>query len=474
MRGQLGILPVGRVVAAFGRVSPYCVLDQRGEPVEPTTSYLRERVLGDVSSSTCRSYAYDLLRWFRLLWALDVPWNRATEAETAVLVGQLRWADNPQRRRTRREAPTTGSVNARTGKPEPAAGYAPATIAHALTVVHGFYDFHLHFGRGPLVNPVPESAARRRAMAHRSPLEPHRPHRRARLRPKLPAREPRSLPDALFDELLARMRNDRDRALLAFYVTSGARASELLGVRVEDVDWAPQRLLVVSKGTRLRQPVPASPDAFAYLGRYLDAAGLGVLVTVLPPAAMEVGPTARRRVSGLTAPTTTWSRRLVRGVWRSWRGWPACRRAGRTGARPSGSARSSDVPAARSSESRPSCVYGPSSVHARPSPGTGGRLARDTPLGMRAAGIRRAAGPTVRSRQARRLGIDRFRTSHHRMRHAGGRACPKRVSDRGSRSIRCKTNARTRLGGQLCGSSGLTGPSTRWRALRFWARWIAR
>jgi hypothetical protein len=55
-------------------------------------------------------------------------------------------------------------VNLRTGKPEPGGGYAWATIAHALAVVGGFYDFHLHYGRGPLVNPVPQGSARRKAL----------------------------------------------------------------------------------------------------------------------------------------------------------------------------------------------------------------------------------------------------------------------------------------------------------------------
>jgi hypothetical protein len=50
-------------------------------------------------------------------------------------------------------------VNLRTGKPEPGGGYAQATIADALAVVGGFYDFHLHYGRGPLVNPVPQGSA---------------------------------------------------------------------------------------------------------------------------------------------------------------------------------------------------------------------------------------------------------------------------------------------------------------------------
>jgi hypothetical protein len=136
-------------------------------------------MLGDVSPLTCRSYAHDLLRWFRL-WLLEAAWDGATEAETAVLVGWLRTAANPQRRRRWAGSPVPGSVNLRTGKPEPGGGYARATIAHALAVVGGFYDFHLHYGRGPLVNPVPQGSARRKALAHRSPLEQPPGHRRAR------------------------------------------------------------------------------------------------------------------------------------------------------------------------------------------------------------------------------------------------------------------------------------------------------
>jgi len=66
-------------------------------------------------------------------------------------------------------------------------------------------------------------------LAHRSPLEPVPVVRRARLRQRVPQQAPRSIPDALWDELLAAMGCDRDRALLEFYVSSGARASELLG-----------------------------------------------------------------------------------------------------------------------------------------------------------------------------------------------------------------------------------------------------
>lgn len=68
------------------------------------TRYLRELAVGDCSPLTCRSYGCELLRWFGLLWALDVGWERATEAEVAVLAGWMRSAVNPQRAR-RAESP---------------------------------------------------------------------------------------------------------------------------------------------------------------------------------------------------------------------------------------------------------------------------------------------------------------------------------------------------------------------------------
>jgi integrase len=66
----------------------------------------------------------------------------------------------------------------------------------------------------------------------------------------------------------------RDRALLACFVSSGARAAELLGVRLEDIDWAAGKIWVISKGTRAHEPVPVSPEGLAYLAAYLDEAGL--------------------------------------------------------------------------------------------------------------------------------------------------------------------------------------------------------
>ena len=65
---------------------------------------------------TCRSYGHDLLRWFRLLWAVDVGWEQATETEASALDGWLRTARNPQRHRRREGSLPPGSVNPKTGK----------------------------------------------------------------------------------------------------------------------------------------------------------------------------------------------------------------------------------------------------------------------------------------------------------------------------------------------------------------------
>ncbi|MFJ1899484.1 tyrosine-type recombinase/integrase [Streptomyces sp. NPDC088115] len=191
-------------------------------------------------------------------------------------------------------------MNPKTGKPTLRAGYAPATIAHNLSAVHGFYAFHLHFGRGPVVNPVPENRARRAALAHLSPIEARAVYRRGRLRPKVPVRQPRALPDHQWDELFTQMKCARDRALLSCYVSSGARASKLLGVELGDVDWTKGQLWVISKGSRARQPVPVSPEALAHLAAYLEEAGL-------PPDVMPIWRTRR----GQPRPLTYWAARRI-------------------------------------------------------------------------------------------------------------------------------------------------------------------
>ncbi|MBT2552712.1 hypothetical protein [Arthrobacter sp. ISL-5] len=115
---------------------------------------------------------------------------------------------------------------------------------------------------------MPESPGRRARLAHRIPLEENAGMRRAPLRQKA-AVLARSIPDGLVDELIGVLRTSRDRALVSLYLSSGARASELLGVRGDQVDWARQRFPVpvdrLTLAARLADGVHVFVDADVHL-----------------------------------------------------------------------------------------------------------------------------------------------------------------------------------------------------------------
>src|SRR6516162_4363047 len=107
-----------------------------------------------------------------------------------------------------------------------------------------------------------------RAHAHHNPMEPFRRERSGLYRPVVPSRIPRNVPDEEFNAIFAALGSHRDRALVAFYVSTGARASELLSATRGGVDPGRQLITVVRKGTRAVQPLPASADAFVWLRLY--------------------------------------------------------------------------------------------------------------------------------------------------------------------------------------------------------------
>ncbi|MFF9898264.1 hypothetical protein [Streptomyces longispororuber] len=65
-------------------------------------------------------------------------------------------------------------------------------------------------------------------------MDQFRPERQGRYRPMVPKRIPRRIPDELFNALFAALKYNRDRALLAGWVSTGARAEELLTGREKD------------------------------------------------------------------------------------------------------------------------------------------------------------------------------------------------------------------------------------------------
>ena len=258
----------GRMVATGDCYEPYRLVDADGVVAAGAAAFFRDLLAAGRSESTVRSYGMDLLRWFRFLRATGVRWDRATRAEARDFSRWLQVAGKQARPHWR------GGDG---GAAVPAGAYAPSVRAHSETVLRAFYDFHLDAGSGPLVNPFPLDRSRRggRAHAHHNPMELFRGERSGLYRPRVPDRIPRSVPDSEFNEIFAGLPSHRDRALVAFYVSTGARASELLSATVAGTDPGRQLITVVRKGTRELQELPASADAFVWLRLYqVEMAGL--------------------------------------------------------------------------------------------------------------------------------------------------------------------------------------------------------
>lgn len=254
----------GQLVATADPWEPYQLLDADGVAVDATAAFFRDLQASARPDTTVRSYGMDLLRWFRFLWAIDVPWDRTTRIEARDFCRWLLIAGQPSRPHWRHRETQAGRW-APGGKP-----YAPTVRAHSETVLRCFYDFHRDVGSGPILNPFPLDRSRRsrRAHAHRNPMDPPRNERAGLYRPTVPKRIPRSVPDEEFNEIFARLPSHRDRALVAFYISTGARASELLSATQSGADPGRQLISVVRKGTGEIQELPASTDAFVWLRLY--------------------------------------------------------------------------------------------------------------------------------------------------------------------------------------------------------------
>jgi integrase len=259
----LAVPLAGKLDETGSRWEPYRLLDPSGEPVRAAAEFFVDLQARGRSQATVRSYGMDLLRWFRFCWATGTPWDRATRVEARDFCRWMLVAGKPDRphwRSAEEPKAATTSGNA----------YAPSVRAHCETVLRSFYDYHLDAGTGPVINPFPLDCSRRagRANAHHNPMEPFRKERAGLYRPRVPSRVPRSVPDEEFNEIFARLPSHRDRALVAFYVSTGARASELLSATQGGTDPGRQLITVIRKGSGELQELPASTDAFVWLRLY--------------------------------------------------------------------------------------------------------------------------------------------------------------------------------------------------------------
>ena len=177
---------------------PFQLLDYDGSVVQPVSDYLKDLQAAGRRAATQRSYGMDLLRWFRFLWTIEVPWDKAARGEARDFSRWLQIADKPVRSHWRLggDHPPTSAAspaaragpNPVTGKVAPGRKYGTATRAHSETVLRHFYDFHLEVGTGPMANPFPLARGRQggRPGAHHNPMDPHTNHPSGMFRPVRP------------------------------------------------------------------------------------------------------------------------------------------------------------------------------------------------------------------------------------------------------------------------------------------------
>jgi hypothetical protein len=75
--GALVVPRIGRIRAGSDPTLPWLVVDGAGVPLGPVSEFLRDVLACGSSPASCRSYGYDLLRWFRFLAAVDPTWAAA-------------------------------------------------------------------------------------------------------------------------------------------------------------------------------------------------------------------------------------------------------------------------------------------------------------------------------------------------------------------------------------------------------------
>ncbi|MER6526137.1 hypothetical protein [Streptomyces sp. NPDC001508] len=228
---SLDVPRVGSLLETGDVWEPYRLLDSAGTVAEPVAVYLKDLQGIGRPATTQRSCGMGMLRWFRFLWAVEAPWEQATRDEARDFSRWIQISDKPKRAGAHAAAAVPNPV---TGKAGPGRKYAPATRGHSESVLRGFYDFHRDAGSGPMVNPFPLVRRGTRANAHHNLMNLYRNARSGLYRPRHVQRVPRCIPDEKFNEVFAQLRSHRDRALVAFWVSTGARASELLGANYDD------------------------------------------------------------------------------------------------------------------------------------------------------------------------------------------------------------------------------------------------
>jgi site-specific recombinase XerD len=211
----------------------------------PLVDEFLEFAAGRSRPNTVRAYAHDLKTFFTLVDKHPIEVRAADVLEFV----------KAQRR------PCGGAENV-VRISDCGSGLSAATIQRRLAAVSVFYGYLITRGDvGVEANPVPRGlpTRRRRRDGRGQPLV-----RGVR-------RLPRILEPEQVTALMGALRTDRDRAMVQAMVLGGLRRSEVLGLRLEDLQLGEWRVFVNDGKGGHQRLVPMSPTFFATVAGYMNA-----------------------------------------------------------------------------------------------------------------------------------------------------------------------------------------------------------
>jgi site-specific recombinase XerD len=224
--------------AVPARVSPYRLVDNRGQEITWANDFLDAQRIRQLSRCSLRTYGYDLLHFAR--WCLRPPPHPLLEMNESALLEYVRDQLNEE--------------------PQP----TPQTINHRLGVLRSLYRFHSG-------HPLPAGQSLfQRSYRTRTPLGYGRPHRVVTSGLRL--QEARRVMVPLSAEEVANFwgsfRTFRDLALVALMLLDGLRSREALDLQLADIQLADAQIRVLGKGNKQRLlPLPA--ETIQVLQNYL-------------------------------------------------------------------------------------------------------------------------------------------------------------------------------------------------------------
>lgn len=237
----------------------YTVVDDVGLPIVPIDQYLGYLTARGSSPNTVRSYAFDL----RDFWTfLDQRNQAALAVSVDDLAGWISWLRLPTSLRV-----SGGSITPLDPEPH----LAPATISRKLSAVVAFYEFLGQRDAAvlPLLSQLRQG--RPRGTGRYQPFLSHLARTSARpsrtITVKVPARRPSTLTPDQVQSVLEGCTNRRDRLFFATLWETGARASEALGLRIDDLNERHGTLRITPRENANGARVKGSKERVVPVGR---------------------------------------------------------------------------------------------------------------------------------------------------------------------------------------------------------------